>query len=55
MEMKITVTMQTGWVWLYPQEPVFDHKNRIVGYTQRITDSNGKDEILQSAVRIVYN
>lgn len=43
-----------GFVKLYEPMPVFDNKGRVIGYTQRITDSNGRDEILPPIVRINY-
>jgi hypothetical protein len=53
--MNIAVSMEFGFVKLWDAQPVWDDKMRVVGWTHRITDSNGRDEALPPAVRIVYN
>ena len=52
---KLNITCDYGWVKLHPSVPVYDTEGRITGFNTRITDSKGRDEILEPVARIVYD
>jgi hypothetical protein len=49
------VDFKYGWVCIQRHGIEFDSKGRTSGFTNKITDSNGRDEILPPVVRIVYH
>lgn len=49
------ITIHWGWSWAGNAGIELDDKGRIIGYKTRIRDSDGRDEMLPSIIRIIYD